>query len=190
MNMLKTTIAALGLLNASFAASAADTYNIDPSHAAASFVYKHLGFSDQFGMIDSVEGVISYDAAAPDKSSVTATLKVANLDTGWEKRDEHIRAADMLDAAKFPTITFKSTKIAKTGDNQADITGDLTIKGVTKSVVLKTTLNKVGPNPISKKEAIGLTATTTIKRSEFGVGYAVPAVSDEMVINLNIEAVK
>ena len=131
------------------------------------------------------------DKAELSKSSISVTLPVEGLDTGVAKLDEALKSPDFLDAAKYPTITFKSTKIEKTGKNGLKITGDLTVHGVTRPVTLDAKVNKIGifeiPGVI-KAQAAGFDATTVIKRSDFGVSKYVPAVSDEIAVRITLDA--
>jgi len=119
---------------------------------------------------------------------VQVTLPLSGLNSFTAKFDEHLRSADFFDAAKFPTATFKSTKVEAAGTNKFTVTGDLTIKDQTKPVVLDVTLNGAGDHPMMKVPAIGFDATTTVKRSDFGVGAYAPAVSDEVKIRITTEA--
>jgi len=116
------------------------------------------------------------------------TLPLADLDTHVPALDEHLKKPDFLDAGKYPTVTFKSTKVQPLGGHKFKVTGDLTVHGVTRPVVLAATLNKIGPHPMSKAQSIGFDATASIKRSDFGVGAYVPSVSDEITIRITTEA--
>ncbi|UPG93983.1 YceI family protein [Luteibacter aegosomatissinici] len=182
-------LALAGLLAAAGTATAAPvTYKLDPGHTMVLFSWNHFGFSNPSANLGQVDGTLVYDEAAPTKATVEATLPLAGLDTFVPKLDEHLKSADFLDAAKYPTVTFKSTKVAAAGKGKLKVTGDLTVHGVTKPVTLDVTLNKVGPNPMMKVQAIGFDATATIKRSDFGVGAYVPNVSDEIKIRITTEA--
>lgn len=182
-------VAFAGLFGAAVAAHAAPvSYQIDPTHTDVLFSWNHFGFSNPSANLTPSEGVIVYDEAAPAKSSVEVTLPLANLDTFVPKLDEHLKGADFLDATKFPTITFKSTKVQSLGGGKFKVTGDLTVHGVTKPVVLDAKLNKLGEQPMMKVPAIGFDATATLKRSDFGVGAYVPNVSDEIKIHITTEA--
>ncbi len=172
-------------------ASRADvtTYKIDPVHSSVGFSLRHLvsKFSSSF---TKVSGTINYDAAAPEKSSTEATIEIASVSTANEKRDAHIKSPDFFDAAKFPTAVFKSKSWKKTGENSFDVTGDLTIKDITKEVVLKTTLLGTGPG-MGGATLTGWEATTTIKKSEFGLGG--PAMlgkmlGDDVALTISVEA--
>lgn len=177
----------LALVSAS-AFAAPITYKLDPTHTDVLFTWNHLGFSNPTGHFGQIEGTLVYDEADPTRSSVEATLPLAGLDTHVAKLDEHLKKDEFLDAAKFPTITFKSTKVETAGSGKLKVTGDLTLRGVTKPVVLDVKLNGAGPHPMKKVPAIGFDATATIKRSEFGIDAYVPNISDELKISITTEA--
>ncbi len=164
------------------------TYKLDPGHTNVLFTWNHFGYSNPTANLGISEGTLVFDEKNPAKSSVEVTLPLSNLDTHVTKLDEHLKKADFFDAEKFPTVTFKSTKVEAAGNGKFKVTGDLTVHGVTKPVVLDATLNKVGPHPMMKVQAIGFDATTTIKRSYFGVAMYVPNVSDEIKIHITTEA--
>ncbi len=163
------------------------TYAIDPTHMEVTYAISHLGFSTSKGRFGEVESTLTLDEANPAASKVTATIKVASVDSGDAKRDEHLRGAEFFDAAKYPTITFVSTKVTPTGAKTAKIAGDLTIHGVTKPVVLDAKIVALGPHPMTKKAAAGVHASTTIKRSDYGVAGFLPAVGDEVTITIDSE---
>lgn len=171
------------------ASSAPVSYTVDPAHSFPYFEINHLGFSTVRGRFNSTEGKISLDQA--NKSgSVDIAINASSVDTAHAKRDDHLRSPDFLNAAEFPQITYKSTKVAINGDGSAKVEGNLTILGVSKPVALDVKRFTCGTNPMSKKEMCGFDAITTIKRSDFGVNYALPGVGDEMKILLNVEAYK
>lgn len=187
--MFRRTVLASLLAFASVGAVAAPvTYTLDPTHTDVLFTWNHLGFSNPTGHLGKVDGTLVYDAADPTRSSVQVTLPLDGLDTHVVKLDEHLKKDEFLDAAKYPTITFKSTKVEVVGTGKFKVTGDLTLRGVTKPVVLDATLNGAGPHPMKKVPAIGFDATTTIKRSEFGMGAYVPNISDELKVSITTEA--
>lgn len=177
------------LAAAAFSSALAEprTYAIDPTHMDVTYSISHLGFSASKGRFGEVESSLILDEANPAASKVTATIKVASIDSGDAKRDEHLKGADFFDAAKFPTITFVSTKVTPTGAKTAKLAGDLTIHGVTKPVVMDATIVALGPHPMTKKQAAGVHATTVIKRSDFGVAGFLPAVGDEVTITIDAE---
>jgi polyisoprenoid-binding protein YceI len=160
---------------------------IDNSHTAITFTVDHFGYSTVHGFFREFTGELSLDPEAPEASEVAFTIQADSLDTLFAKRDEHLKSADFLDVAKFPTITFQSTKVEPAGNDSAKVTGDLTIKGVTRPVVLDVKLNKLEPSPMTKAETAGFTATTVIKRSDFGVSAYVPAVGDELTVRIDTE---
>jgi polyisoprenoid-binding protein YceI len=178
-----------GLLGAAVTAQAAPvTYKLDPSHTFVLFSWNHFGFSNPTANLGLGEGTLVFDEKDPAKSSVDVTLPLADLDTHVSKLDEHLKKPDFLDADKYPTITFKSTKVQAVGGNKYKVTGDLTVHGVTKPVVLDATLNKSGEHPMLKVPTVGFDAVTTLKRSDFGVGAYVPNVSDELKVRITTEA--
>ncbi|MEM9355120.1 MAG: YceI family protein [Pseudomonadota bacterium] len=166
-------------------------YEFDASHSQVVFSYNHLGFSTTYNMFSGFNGEIMFDKDNPAASSVSVVIPVKSLFTGWEKRFAHFMSADFFDASKAEyNITYKSTSIKVTGEDTADITGDLTINGVTKPVVLNAKLTKAGMHPRAKKEWVGFDATAKLKRSDFNMGMAAPFVSDEVDIKISIEAGK
>ncbi|MFC3550289.1 YceI family protein [Lysobacter cavernae] len=188
--MFKRIVLTAALATASFAAFAAPlTYKIDPNHTDVVASWNHLGFSNPIAHFGQVDGFITYDPDNVGTSKVEVTIPLAGLDSHVADFDEHLRSADFFDAEKFPTITFKSTKVEAAGDKKLRVFGDLTVHGVTKPVVLDTTINKVGEQPMAKRAAAGFDATTTIKRSDFGVGKYAPNVSDAVTIRITTEAI-
>ena len=171
-------------------ALAADKYVLDASHSQVIFSYDHLGFSTTFGMFSGFEGEIMFDKENPAASSVSVSMPVMSMFTGWEQRDGHFMSGDFFSASEDDLVTFTSTSIEVTGDDTALITGDLTMNDVTQSVTLDATLNQVGTHPMAGKDWAGFDATTTLKRSDFGVGAFAPAVSDEVEVRISLEAMK
>ena len=165
-------------------------YSLDPSHSQIVFNYSHLGFSTSYGMFSGFEGEILFDQESPDASSVTVAFPVRTMLTGWEARFEHFMSPDFFGAADDEMVTFTSTGIAVTGDKTALITGDLELNGVTKSVVLDAVLNQTGDNPMEGKPWLGFDATTTLRRSDYGLGMFVPYISDEVQLHISVEAGK
>jgi polyisoprenoid-binding protein YceI len=182
-------VATLGL--ASAAVAAPEKYVLDPSHSQIVFSYNHLGYSTNYGMFSGFEGEIQFDQADPAASSVTVSFPVKTMLTGWQERFDHFMSADFFAATDDEVVSFTSTAIEVTGEKTAKITGDLTLNGVTKSVVLDATLNKSEPYPLPPfegKPAVGFSATTTVLRSDFGLGAYVPFISDEVQIQISFEA--
>lgn len=187
MNLKRLALASL-LAVAAFGAQAADKYDIDPTHTQVEFTYSHMGFSNITGRFDTVQGEFLFDPANPTQSSVNITIPVESISTGVDKLDEHLLKADFFDAATYPTATFKSTGVTAAGEGALKVAGDLTIHGVTRPVVLDVTINKIGEHPMRKVPAAGFDATTTILRSDYGVGGYVPVVGDEVRIDITVEA--
>lgn len=171
------------------ALAAPETYVIDGSHTLPRFSYSHLGYSTQMSRFDKTTGKITYDKVAKT-GSVDITIDTKSVNTGSSVFNEHIQGADFFDTANYPTATFKSTKVNFDGDKPSTIEGNLTIKGVTKPVVLKVTSFQAMPHPMLKKDAIGANASVVIKRSEFNAGKYAPYVSDDVTIDIPVEAVK
>lgn len=187
---MKSLLFATALTAAAAAAQAADRYTLDSSHSQVLFSYNHLGFSTTWGMFSGFEGEIMFDKDNPANSSVTVSMPTKSMFTGWEQRDGHFMSADFFGATDEDVITFASTAIEVTGDGTARITGDLTMNDVTQSVVLDATLNQAGTNPLNQKDWAGFNATTKLKRSDFNLGAFAPAVSDEVQVQISIEAEK
>ena len=188
MRIRLLSAAALLTLAIAPAFAAPVTYKLDPTHTNVLAQWSHFGFSHPFANFGDVEGVLVYDAADVGKSSVQVTLPLSGLEAFSPKFNEHLRSADFFDAARYPAATFKSTRVEAAADGKLKVTGDLTIKDNTHPVVLDVTLNKAAVHPMSKREAIGFDASTTIKRSQFGVGKYVPNVSDEVKLTISTEA--
>ncbi len=167
---------------------ASGTYKLDPSHTDVLVQWNHMGYSNPTAHFGQAEGTLVYNAEDLGQSSVQVTLPLAGLNSFTAKFDDHLRSADFFDAAKFPSATFKSTKVESAGTNKLTVTGDLTIKDITKPVVLDVTINGAGEHPMMKVPAVGFDATTTLKRSDFGVGAYAPAVSDEVKVRITTEA--
>ena len=162
------------------------TYSVEPSHTQIVFAYDHMGFTNNMGVITQPTGTLTLDKANLSASKVSITLPIANLTTGIPALNEHLAKPEFFDAAKFPTATFVSTSVKPDGATGADITGNLTIKGVTKPVTLDAELYGAGKAPAMAggKENVGFVATTTIKRSDFGMGYGVPMVGDAIELKI------
>jgi polyisoprenoid-binding protein YceI len=168
----------------------AGTYTLDPGHTQVVFSWNHFGYSNPTAQFGTVEGTLDFDQANPTKASVNVTIPLASVNSNVEKLNEHLQSPDFFDSAKFANATFKSTRVEKgaTADH-LKVTGDLTLHGVTKPVVLDVTVNKVGEHPMRKAAAAGFDASTTIKRSDFGINKYVPMVSDDIRIHITSEAI-
>ena len=191
MNKLFKLSAAIALMAgaATTALAAPETYNVDSGHSFPRFSYSHFGLSTQLSKFNKTTGTLVLDTAAKT-GSVDVVIDMKSVDTGSTAFNGHIQGEDFLDTARFPTASFKSTKVVFDGDKPSTIEGNLTIKGVTKPVTLKVTHFVSTAHPMLKKPAIGADASTVIKRSEFNAGKFAPNVGDEVTISLAVEAIK
>jgi polyisoprenoid-binding protein YceI len=181
-------LSALAVMAAA-AQAAPETYVIDNAHTYPYFTYNHFGFSNQTHQFDKTSGQVVLDRAA-QTGSADVTIDATSVNTGFTLLNKHLQDEDFFDTAKYPTITFKSSKMTFKGDQPVSLSGDLTIKGVTKPVTLTITHFKCALNPMRKLDACGANAITRIKRSEFNMGKYAPSVSDDVTLTLAIEAVK
>mgnify|MGYP001565553649 CR=1 FL=1 len=187
----RLAFAALAAGLVSSASAAVETYTIDPVHSAVGFSIRHF-VSKVPGKFSKFSGKLTLDRANLANSSVEATIDIASINTDNQKRDAHLRNADFFDAEKFPTMTFKSRAWKKTGENTFDVTGDLTLKGVTREVVLKVSLLGFGPG-MGGAQLSGWEATTVIDKKQFNMpdpAMLDAALGDDVTITINIEAKK
>jgi len=165
-------------------------WQIDNSHSAAQFGVKHLGISTVRGLFNKMSGTVQYDAADPSKTLIDVSIETNSINTRIETRDRDLRSPNWFDVEKFPTVTFKSTKVETAGAGRLKITGDLTLKGVTKEVVLDVD----PPTPPMKDqrgiERVGTSATTKINRRDFGVGGSSAVASDDVTITIDLELMR
>jgi len=187
---MKPFILAALLSTSATMALAAEKYTLDSSHSQVIFSYDHLGFSTTYGMFSGFEGEIMFDQENPAASTVSVSMPTKSMFTGWEQRDGHFMSDDFFGAQDGDMISFTSTAIELTGEDTALITGDLTMNEVTKSVVLDATLNKTGDHPMAGTAWAGFDATTTLLRSDFNLGAFAPAVGDEVLVMISLEAMK
>jgi polyisoprenoid-binding protein YceI len=179
----------LATVAAAPALAAPETFAVDSTHTFPRFSYNHLGYSIQMSRFDKATGTVTLDKAAK-AAAVDIVIDTKSVNTGSATFNEHIQGEDYLDTAKYPTATFKSTKVNFEGDKPASIEGNLTLKGITKPVTLTVTSFHAMPHPMLKKDAIGANATTKVKRTDFNMGKNAPYVGDEVTIDIAIEAVK
>ena len=189
MIRLSTAAVLAGLVAAPLQA-APELYTLDASHSQVIFNYNHLGYSTTYGMFSGFSGEIMFDQEDPAASSVTVSMPTMSMFTGWEQRDGHFMSDDFFGATEDDMITFTSTSIEVTGDNTALITGDLTMNDITQTVVLDAVLNQANVHPMAETPWAGFSATTTLLRSDFGVGAFAPFVADEVNVLIEIEAMK
>jgi polyisoprenoid-binding protein YceI len=191
MKMISRLITTLALSTAVIAPAMAApvSYGVEPNHTFPRFSYTHLGFTTQQSRFDKTTGTVVYDKEGR-AGSVDIKIDTSSVSTGSTLFNQHIQAEDFLDTAKYPTVTFKSTKVNFDGDKPVSVEGDLTMKGITKRVTLTVTRFLAAPHPIQKKDTIGADAYTIVKRTDFNMGKYAPAVSDEVRIDIAIEALK
>jgi polyisoprenoid-binding protein YceI len=187
---MKKVLLVLSLLSVMGSAIAApETYILDSNHTKPRFSYSHFGYSTQQSRFDKATGEIVIDKVAKT-GSVEVTIDTTSVNTGYALFNEHIQAADFFDTAQYPTAKFVSSKVNFDGDKVKSVDGMLTIKGISKPVTLTLTSFMCMPHPMAKKEACGANATVTVKRSDFNMAKHVPYVSDEVVIDIPVEAIQ
>ena len=179
---------AVAVLALSVVPATAATFEVDGVHSSAVFKIKHFGVSNFYGMFRDISGVIEYDAENPEGLAVEVTIAAGSADTRSESRDNHIKSPDFLNAAEFPTITFKSTSVSDNGDGTYAVTGDLTLHGVTREV--QATAEKIGEgaHPRSGQEMIGFESRFTIDRTDYDMGFMAGPVGEEVEFILSLEA--
>jgi polyisoprenoid-binding protein YceI len=155
-------------------------YTLEPVHTQVLFGVSHLGFSTYYGAFSGASGMLRLDGVNPAASQVEVTVPTASVSTLNDKLTGELRGGQWLDAADFPTITFRSTRIVQTGPDSADVAGDVTLHGVTRPVLWKAKFNRGGVNPMDKAYTVGFEIWGTVRRSEFGVSTYVPMVGDEV----------
>lgn len=168
------------------AAVTAGTYVVDNTHATVLAQVSHFGFSTNTVRFDGVNGTVSYDPAKPEASKADITIDTTSLNSGFGKRDEHLKGAQFFNVAAFPSATFKADKLVKTGADTADLPGQLTLLGVTRPVTLKVKFNGFGKG-MDGQPRIGFAATGAIKRSDFGMKAFIPAVGDDVALQVDLE---
>lgn len=167
------------------AAVTGGTYKADPNHSQILFTYSHLGFTQNMGIASGATGTLMLDPKAPNGAKVSIDVPIASIHTTIAPLDAEFQSAGWFNAAQFPTAHFESTSVAVSGSN-AKIMGNLTIKGITKPITIDASLEGAGTNPMSKKESIGFSGKATIKRSDFGLGQAVPMVGDNVMLTITV----
>jgi len=194
VRLVRSAVASLSLLalgglslSARPAHAAVETFDVDAVHSTLLFRVKHMNASYAYGRFNSMSGKVAYDAAKPEASSVEFKVAAASVDTANADRDNHLRGPDFFECAKYPDITFKSTSVKKTGDNRMDVTGDLSLHGVTKPVTAS--MEMTGTSKGREGESlIGFEGTFTIKRTDFGMDKALGGIGDEVRLTVSIEA--
>jgi polyisoprenoid-binding protein YceI len=188
MNRLALAAALAGAI-AITPAIAADSYTLDSNHTFPSFEVNHFGYSIQRGRFNKTAGKITLDTTAK-AGTADITIDATSVDTGLDKLEEHLRGEDFFNVARYPTIKFKSDKFTFEGDKVKSVSGNLTMLGVTKPVTLNAAYFNCAVHPMAKKPACGGDFIATLKRSEFGMRYALPAVADDVTLRIQVEALK
>ena len=174
---------------AASAPAMAEPYVLDKPHAAITFRVSHLGFADAHGVFRKFDAEIDFDPDAIEESTVAITIDAASIDTFWEGRDKHLRSADFLDVANHPQITFVSKEVRLVSANEAELVGEVTLRGVTREETFDVVLNKLGPSPWDGDLTIaGFTVTGEIDRTDYGITFAAPAVGAVLPIRIDIQA--
>lgn len=188
--MVCRSILAAALL-AGAAPALATSYTLDPNHTQVQFIWNHYGFTNLTGQFSRVQGTLEFDPTDPTKSSVNATISLEGINSNVKKLDGMLVSGDYFNAAKYPTATFKSTRVERgSTPDHLKVTGDLALHGVSRPVTLDVTVTKVGEHPLRKAPAAGFEATTTVRRSEFGITKYLPNVADDVKIHIEAEAVE
>ncbi len=177
----------LAIFFCTFSAHATEIYKFDTNHTSINWSANHFGFSSPSGKFTDVDGTLTLDEASPQNSLVEIIIKTDSISTGNSKFDEHLKSPDFFYTEKFPTAKFVSTSVTPFGKTSAKVQGNLTLLGITKPVTLNVKVNKIGLNPINQKKTAGFSATTTIKRSQFGMEFGLPGISDEVKIAIESE---
>lgn len=165
-------------------------FQVDKTHAKIIFSFNHLGFSTSYGLFSDFDASLGFDPKAPAQSTLSVTVNMDGVLTTVPKFDAHLKSPDLFDTARFPTATFKSTAIEVTGPSTGKISGELSLRGVTRPVVLDAVFNGAGVHPMNKKYIAGFNATTKLKRSDFGLTYALPVVGDEVTLTISAEFIR
>jgi polyisoprenoid-binding protein YceI len=184
-HVLPIALIALGTTSGSLAA--AETYQLEKTHADLLFSIDHAGFTLKHGSFREFDGSLQYDPATPRNSKVEVVVKTDSLDTALPARDKDVKGETFLDTAKYPEMRFVSTKVVPGANQELRIEGDLTLHGVTKPITLNARLNKAAPNPFDKRPTLGFSATGSLKRSDFGMTTYIPLVGDIVNIALDVE---
>ena len=189
MMMKRSLLAALLVLSSARSLAGADSYTLDPGHTYPSFEASHMGVSLWRGKVNKSSGKVVLDRAAKS-GTVTVEIDAKSIDFGHDKMNEHALSEDFFNVEKHPLITFRSSSVEFEGDSPKSVQGDLTLLGVTRPVTLSISAFNCRIHPINKKYVCGADASTAIKRSDFGITYAIPGVSDEVKLFIQVEAFK
>ena len=187
---LAVSLALAGPAAADLSAVPAGSYGLDKTHGYITFTYSHLGFSNPRVGFDAFDVALDLDNEAPENSSLEVMIDAASINSRVEEFDEHLNGDKFFDTGEYPNIDFQSTGIEQTGDDTFRVNGNLTIKGVTRAVTLDAKINKAATHPLSKTPTVGVSATTSLLRSEWSLGDYVPMVSDRVEVEIEVELPK
>lgn len=165
------------------------SYVLDPAHGKITWSVSHMGFSTYVGQFSGVSANLQLNSANPSASRLEASVRMDSVGTFSDGLDKHLKTADFFDTAKHPTATFRATSVRRVDADSAEIAGDLTLRGVTRPIVIKADFNQAGVNPVSKLYTVGFDGQAKIKRSDFGIDYGLPLLGDEVTLNLEAEFV-
>ena len=175
------------MLAAASAQAAPETYQLEKTHVDLLFAINHAGFTHKHGSFRELDATLVYDAQKPEASHVEVTVKTDSLDTAFAARDKDVKGPQFLDTQKFPEMTFRSTRVTRTGEQTLKVEGNLTLHGVTRPLVLEAQLNQLGPSPFDKRPTVGFSASGALRRSDFGIDRFVPLIGDEVTISIDAE---
>jgi polyisoprenoid-binding protein YceI len=190
MRRIVLAAAAASALTGWASPSKAADYKIDPTHTHVLFLVDHLGFAKMIGLFTDMAGTFSFDPANVSASKLAVSIKTASIQTQFTPRDNDLKGADWFNVTEFPEMKFVGTGFAKKDDHTGTITGNLTLRGVTKPVALDVTFNKAGVRPTDKAEAAGFSARGSLKRSDFGMKTFLPYIGDEVDLLIEAEATR
>ena len=183
-------LAALATFSLCAPLAAVDTWVVDPGHSTAMFKVLHFGAGHIYGRFNDLAGTVDFDAADATKNKVSVTIKTESVDSALPNRDDHLRGTDFFNAKQFPTMTFASKEWKPAGDKKWDVTGTLTIKGISKEITIPVVLIGTGVHALTQKNLAGFEATFSVKRSDFGLNYMPGALGEDVAVVLALEAVK
>ena len=191
--LLSTSLALLafaGVARADMSAVPSGAYDVDKLHGYILFSYSHFGLSNPSVGFNDFEAVLNLDAESPENSTIEVSIDAASVDSRVPIFNEHLNSADWLDTAAHPEITFRSTGIEAAGEDSYTVTGDLTVKGITKPVTLQATINAAMMHPLQEVPVVGVSATGTVLRSDYGLEQYAPDVTDELTLTIEVEMLK
>lgn len=190
-NSVKALLVSSALALTTIASAALPSqWQLDNSHTRVGFSVNHMGFSTTMGHFNDVKGVVNYDVKQPSKTNMNFTIATDSIDTNWDARDKHLKTDEFFNVAKYPTMTFKSTKVSFINPQQAKITGDFTMLGQTKPLTLDVTLNKIANSPLTKEPVIGFRATGNIDRAAYGMTAYAAGITTNVPIQIDGELVQ